>query len=254
VHANGYHIEPWQRPTFRSGRARRAALTAARSTSNLRAAASSLALPEGASMKRHNRKVLRNGAPQIWTGVNFWSRTGGPLMWRYYDPVILREELDAMRAHGMSLTRSFFCWPDFMPSPDRLDEQLLGHFRDFLDAHSERGMTSIPTFLVGHMSGQNWDPARRGDRDLFEDVWLVARQAWYVRELTARFAEHPAVVAWLLTNEVPIYGDWRSRSGGRGGRARRERGRSARRGRGVGARGRAALRVVHQHAGHCAAL
>jgi len=165
-------------------------------------------------VKRQNRKVLVNGEPQIWTGVNFWSRTGGPLMWRNYAPGVIREELDQLRAHGMALTRSFFYWPDFMPTPDRLDEQLVEHFRDFLNAHRERQMVSIPTFLVGHMSGQNWDPAWRGDRDLFEDVWLVARQAWYVRELTRRFASHPAVVAWLLTNEVPIYGDWRSRGNG----------------------------------------
>jgi endo-1,4-beta-mannosidase len=165
-------------------------------------------------VKRQNRKVLVNGKPQIWTGVNFWSRTGGPLMWRSYDPAVIRAELELMRAHGMTLTRSFFYWPDFMPTPDRLDEQLVGHFRDFLDAHQERGMWSIPTFLVGHMSGQNWDPAWRGNRDLFEDVWLVARQAWYVRELTKRFAGHPAIVAWLLTNEVPIYGDWRGRGNG----------------------------------------
>jgi endo-1,4-beta-mannosidase len=165
-------------------------------------------------VRRPNHKVSFNGQPQIWVGVNFWSRTGGPLMWRYYDPRVVREELDAMREHGMTLTRSFFYWPDFMPTPDRLDETLCDHFRDFLDAHQERGMTSIPTFLVGHMSGQNWDPAWRGDRDLFEDVWFVARQAWYVRELTARFWDHPAVVAWLLTNEVPIYGDWKSRGNG----------------------------------------
>ncbi|HTV20306.1 MAG TPA: cellulase family glycosylhydrolase [Polyangiaceae bacterium] len=165
-------------------------------------------------MRRPNHKVLFNGQPQIWLGVNFWSRTGGPLMWRYYDPKVVREELDIMKEHGMTLTRSFFYWPDFMPTPDRLDEELCERFRDFLDAHEERGMTSIPTFLVGHMSGQNWDPAWRGDRDLFEDVWFVARQAFYVRELTARFADHPAVVAWLLTNEVPIYGDWKSRGNG----------------------------------------
>lgn len=135
-------------------------------------------------------------------------------MWRNYDARIVREELTAMRAHGMTLTRSFFYWPDFMPTPDRLDETLVGHFLDFLDAHQELGMTSIPTFLVGHMSGQNWDPPWRNGRDLFEDVWFVARQAWYVRELTARCADHPAVAGWLLTNEVPIYGDWKSRGNG----------------------------------------
>jgi endo-1,4-beta-mannosidase len=165
-------------------------------------------------VRRPNHKILVNGEPQVWVGVNFWSRTGGPLMWRNYDPDIVRQELDAMCGHGMTLTRSFFYWPDFMPTPDRLDEALVGHFLDFLNAHLERGMRSIPTFIVGHMSGQNWDPAWRGDRDLFEDVWFVARQAWYVRELTARFAEHAAVAAWLLTNEVPIYADWKSRGNG----------------------------------------
>jgi hypothetical protein len=31
----------------------------------------------------------------MWLGVNFWSRGGGPLMWRpgTYDPVLVREEL-----------------------------------------------------------------------------------------------------------------------------------------------------------------
>ena len=72
-------------------------------------------------------------------------------------------------------------------------------------------MQTIPTFIVGHMSGQNWDPVWREGRDLFSDVWFVARQAWYVREITARFQDHPAIAGWLLTNEVPIYGDWRSR-------------------------------------------
>ena len=42
-------------------------------------------------MQRPNRKVLIDGKPQIWIGVNFWSRTGGPLMWRNYDPRVVHE-------------------------------------------------------------------------------------------------------------------------------------------------------------------
>ena len=106
----------------------------------------------------------------------------------------------------MNLTRSFCFWPDFMPEPDRLDEAVLERFGDFLDRHTEAGMGTVPTFIVGHMSGQNWDPAWRQGRDLYGDVWMVARQAWFVRELTARFAGHPAVAGWPLSNEMPIYG------------------------------------------------
>lgn len=141
-----------------------------------------------------------------WIGANFWSRTGGPLMWRDFDPDTVREELAVLRGHGLNLTRSFFYWPHFQPEPDRIDGELAAGYARFLDLHSEAGMRTIPTFLVGHMSGENWDPAWRGGRDLYGDVWMVARQAWYAGELTRRFAGHPAVAGWLLSNEMPLYG------------------------------------------------
>lgn len=144
--------------------------------------------------------------PHVWLGANFWSRTGGPLMWRSYDAGVVREELAVLRDHGLNMTRSFFYWPDFMPEPDRVDETLVAHYADFLDAHHELGMTSVPTYLVGHMSGENWDPAWRDGRDLYGDVWLVARQAWFIRTMTERFAGHPAVSGWLVSNEMPLYG------------------------------------------------
>jgi endo-1,4-beta-mannosidase len=141
-----------------------------------------------------------------WLGVNFWSRTGGPLMWRSYDPAVVREELATLAANGMNLTRSFCYWPDFHPEPGRLDERMLARFADFLDAHLLAGMGTVPTFIVGHMSGENWDPAWRQGRDLYGDVWMVARQAWFVGQVTERFAGHPAVAGWLLSNEMPLYG------------------------------------------------
>lgn len=157
-------------------------------------------------MDRPSPVLQVDDAPVVWLGANFWSRTGGPLMWTRYDASVVREELRVLAEHGLNMTRSFFYWPDFHPTPDSLDEQCMANFADFLDAHTEVGMTTVPTFLVGHMSGENWDPAWRDGRDLYSDVWFVGRQAWYVRELTSRFAAHPAVAGWLLTNEVPIYG------------------------------------------------
>lgn len=123
-----------------------------------------------------------------------------------YSPETVREELDVLAAHGCNVTRSFCYWPDFVPEPEHLDPAVLGRFEDFLDAHRERGLVTIPTFIVGHMSGQNWDPAWREGRDLYRDVWLVGQQAWFVAEVAARYASHPAITGWLLTNEMPIYG------------------------------------------------
>ena len=150
----------------------------------------------------------RRGSPadEPWIGVNFWSRAGGPRMWTRYDGAIVRDELEVLAAHGLNVTRSFCYWPDFVPEPERLDGDVLDRFADFLDAHVERGLGTIPTFIVGHMSGQNWDPAWRHGRDLYRDTWLVSQQAWFAGRDRPPVRAPPRVVGWLVSNEMPLYG------------------------------------------------
>ena len=157
-------------------------------------------------MHRTTSRLMAAGQPVSWLGVNFWSRAGGPLMWRSYDPAVISAELRVLREHGLTMTRSFFYWPDFMPEPDRIAEEMAARFADFLDRHAEQQMSTVPTFIVGHMSGQNWDPSWRDGRDLYADVWLVGRQAWFAGEMVRRFGGHPAVAGWLASNEMPLYG------------------------------------------------
>ncbi len=126
-------------------------------------------------------------------------------MWMHYDPAVVRNELEVLSDHGCTVTRSFCYWPDFVPEPETLDDQVLDRFSDFLDAHAELGLETIPTLIVGHMSGENWDPPWRQGRDLYRDVWLVGQQAWFAEEIARRFHRH-AVAAWLLSNEMPLYG------------------------------------------------
>jgi endo-1,4-beta-mannosidase len=157
-------------------------------------------------MRRNTARITAAWQPAFWLGVNFWSRTGGPLMWRSYDPAVISAELRVLAEHGLTMTRSFFYWPDFMPGPEVIDEQMTARFADFLDRHAEQGLVTVPTFIVGHMSGQNWDPPWRAGRDLLTDVWLVGRQAWFAGEMVRRFGPHPAVAGWLASNEMPLYG------------------------------------------------
>lgn len=154
------------------------------------------------------RVTNRSGqlAAEPWLGVNFWSRAGGPRMWTAYDGTVVRDELRTLAEHGLNVTRSFCFWPDFVPEPGRLDEAVADRFADFLDAHVELGLGTIPTFVVGHMSGENWDPPWRGGRDLYRDAWLVGQQAWLAGEVARRFGSHPAVAGWLVSNEMPLYG------------------------------------------------
>ena len=146
------------------------------------------------------------GAPQVWLGVNFWSRVGGPRMWTAFDRDVVRRELQVLADHGLNVTRSFFFLPDFMPAPDTLDEACCDRYAQFLELSAESGLGTIPTFVVGHMSGENWDVAWRGGRDVYADGWLLAQQCWFAEQMAARFGGHPAVVGWLASNGVSLYG------------------------------------------------
>jgi len=157
-------------------------------------------------VKRPNLKLGSDSKPEIWLGVNYWSRAGGPDMWLEFDATVVEQELRQLKEHGIGLTRSFLVWPQFMPQPDVFDESLFALYGTFLDLCAETGVKTIPTFIVGHMSGDDFDPAWREGRDLYSDAFMLDAQSLYVREVVSRFAAHPAVTAWLLSNEMPLYG------------------------------------------------
>jgi endo-1,4-beta-mannosidase len=157
-------------------------------------------------VKRPNLKLGSASRPEIWLGVNYWSRAGGPDMWLEFDATVVEQELRQLKEHGIGFTRSFLVWPQFMPQPGVFEESLFALYGSFLDLCEKTGVKTIPTFLVGHMSGENRDPAWREGRDLYSDPFMLEQQSLYVREVVKRFGAHPAVVAWLLTNEMPLYG------------------------------------------------
>jgi endo-1,4-beta-mannosidase len=147
---------------------------------------------------------LHTDAP--WVGVNFWSRLGGPLMWRTYDDRLVRQELTTLAEHGLNVTRSFFYWPDFHPAPDTIDDLLVDRFRQFLAASVDIGIQTIPTFIVGHMSGANWEPSWANGRNYYTDGFMLGQQAFFIREMVRRVAPSPAIAAWLISNEMPLLG------------------------------------------------
>jgi endo-1,4-beta-mannosidase len=153
-------------------------------------------------VKRPNPKL----AEGTWLGVNYWSRAGGPDMWVEFDAAVVEQELRQLAEHGIRLTRSFLNWPQFMPVPGTFDDALFDRYGAFLDLCEKTGTKTIPTFIVGHMSGENRDPTWREGRDLYTDPFMLEQQSLYVSETVRRFAAHPAVVGWLLTNEMPLYG------------------------------------------------
>ena len=150
-----------------------------------------------------HRYLQLDGKPAFLLGVNYWSRAGGPRMWDRFDPSTVRRELRQMRAIGLDVCRSFCFIPDFMPRPPQVSRVMLPRLRQFLDLCQAERIHTIPSFLVGHMSGENHDfPGQRG-RCLYSDPDLLRWQSALVHDVAEVCADHPAVAAYLASNEMP---------------------------------------------------
>lgn len=94
-----------------------------------------------------------------------------------------------------------------------ISEVMIGRLGEFLDICHESGIGVIPTLIVGHMSGQNWDVSWRGDRSLYTDPEVVGAFELLCTCVAGRCRDHPALRGWILSNEMPLYGGPGERSG-----------------------------------------
>lgn len=147
-----------------------------------------------------------DGKPTFLLGVNYWSRPGGPRMWERFDPARIRQELRQMQSMGLNTCRSFAFIPTFMPSPPAVSSIALTRFRDFLNLCQEERMHTIPSFLVGHMSGENYEFPGQNGRSSYIDAEIISWEQALIRGLAGVSANHSAVIAYLATNEMPHWG------------------------------------------------
>ena len=139
-------------------------------------------------------------------GVNYWPAYAGPAMWRDFRPQEIARDLAALRAQGISYVRFCLFWPDFMPTPERVEGVMLDRLAAFLDLLAAHGLKGQLSFLVGHMSGQNWPPAWLGDpAKLYGDPGLLDVQDLYFSQVVERVRSHPALEAYIVSNEMPHF-------------------------------------------------
>ncbi|MBE3597843.1 MAG: hypothetical protein IMX02_03260 [Limnochordaceae bacterium] len=139
-------------------------------------------------------------------GVNYWASYAGPGMWRDFREEAIAADLRALKEAGIEYTRSFLFWPDFMPEPERVEPAMLERLERYMRLNERIGLGVHLTFLVGHMSGQNWPPRWMADPSrLYTDPGLLLAQERYLATIVEAVKGSPALEAYVLTNEVPIF-------------------------------------------------
>jgi len=138
-------------------------------------------------------------------GVNYWPASIALDMWTDWRPEELVDDIGRMKSLGLNCCRFFLIMPAFMPRPDRVEPLILERLHAFLRECEREHFYTLLTFIVGHMSGEDWDvPWRRG-ANFIKDKRVMAATQRYLEAIVQAVKNYEYIAGWVLTNELPNY-------------------------------------------------
>ncbi|WP_404423362.1 hypothetical protein [Nibricoccus sp. IMCC34717] len=147
-----------------------------------------------------------DGRRQVVVGAH-WVPARDALQWPLvWDVADIRKDFASMRALGYNCVRFDCFWAWFEPLPGAYREEAFQQFDVLLALAEEFGLWLNPTFFVGGEVGEAfWDIPWRHGRHPHADPDLLRWQTDHVAEFGRRYAGHPRILAWDLTDEPPFW-------------------------------------------------
>jgi len=161
---------------------------------------------DGRELVRRGPHLLEAGGRSILpVGAHYVPVEGPDWPWR-----VGAESFDdafrQMAAAGLDAVRIDLLWSAIEPEPGRYDEEHLGQLDAVLDAARRHGLWLHPTFFIGGEVGDAyWDVPWREGRHPHRDPVMRGLQAEHAAMLARRWRDDPAIIAWDLTDEPPLW-------------------------------------------------
>jgi hypothetical protein len=138
-------------------------------------------------------------------GVNYWPSSSAIRMWSRWDPEEIEEDIIQMKELGMNCFRPFLFMPDFTDSSGGVRARMTERLHTVLTLCEKHELYSMITFIVGHMSGENWDVPWRKDKNFITDSNIYQITEKYIQAIVRETKHYSTICAWLLSNELPNY-------------------------------------------------
>jgi endo-1,4-beta-mannosidase len=149
--------------------------------------------------------INKYGEQVYWVGPNYWPAHAGIRMWSDWRPDLVANDLKKMADLGFTVNRSFLFMPDFVPTDRCVEPVMLERFQEFLHLCDTEDIQTIPSFFVGHMSGEDWDVQWRQGKNFYTDETLRDIQKMYVQTVIRAAADYGSIAGWIATNEIFNY-------------------------------------------------
>lgn len=147
----------------------------------------------------------RYGKPMFLVGVNYWPSSSAIDMWTAWNPEEIQDDIKRMKTLGMNCCRPFLFMPAFMDTPAQVNPRMIARLHYFMEQCELQELYTLPTFIVGHMSGEDWDVSWRNDADFITDSRIVEITLQYIMTIVKEIRSYSTVAGWLLSNELPNY-------------------------------------------------
>jgi len=150
--------------------------------------------------------------------VRYWPSSSGPFWWSAFRADEVQHDFDLLAAFGIRRLRIALTWYDFQPSAETVSVPAMRNLELVLRLATDRGISLTLTLFPVHLLGVAFVPelalsdeggtrdavlcglstSRRPVRNLFRDPRVVRAQLLLIREVVGEFANHPAVLGWVL--------------------------------------------------------
>lgn len=162
-------------------------------------------------------------------GCNYWASNAGIEMWRQFNAEAIKNDLKILSQHGVKYLRVFPLLRDFQPvkpnfgaqgqvveyvmedgnQPENdyfLDEDMLGHFSEFLNICAAYGIKLIVGLITGWMSGGLFVPSALYGKNILTDPIALYFEQLFIKGFVERFKDRQTIYAWDLGNECNCAG------------------------------------------------
>jgi endo-1,4-beta-mannosidase len=140
-------------------------------------------------------------------GVNYWPADSAIHMWNWWNPKTVEKDIVQMKKLGMNCFRPFLMMPDFTDEKGAVVPLMVERLQHFLSLCDDHEISCMPSFIVGHMSGENWDVPWRQGKNFIRDPEVYKITENYICTLVRECQSHSSICAWLLSNELPNYAE-----------------------------------------------
>ncbi|MBN2602269.1 MAG: cellulase family glycosylhydrolase [Candidatus Marinimicrobia bacterium] len=147
----------------------------------------------------------KKGNTLFLLGANYWPSSSALNMWTEWNPKEIQDDIKRMKDIGMNCCRPFLYMPAFMDSSERVNALMIERLHFFMNQCESWELYTFPTFIVGHMSGEDWDVRWGSGANFISDSNVIAITKKYIISVIKEIKSYSTVLGWLLSNELPNY-------------------------------------------------